>query len=105
MASVSVKVVIDQKALEHAVNFSEGTARALGAKTDAITGAANGMSAGFRTGRYHRDHRSPAVGDTPASYAGNVQMESKGYVGIVYTANYAAQKDNYLNNTLLKAKG
>ena len=105
MASVTMKVDISEQALKHAVSFSEGTARALGGKTSAITGAANSMSAGFRTGLYHRNHQSPAVGDTQAQYAGDVQMKSKGYVGIVYTANYAAQKDNFKNNTLLKAKG
>lgn len=105
MASVTVKVDISQDALEHAVFFAEGTKSALQSKTSAITGAANAMSAGFRTGLYHRNHQSPAVGNTPAQYAGDVAMERKGYVGIVYTANYAAQKDNYQHNTLLKAKG
>ena len=105
MASVTVKVDISQQALEHAVFFSEGTARALGGKTSAITGAANALSAGFRTGLCHRNHQSPAVGNTPAEYAGDVELKRKGYVGIVYTANYAAQKDNHLHNTLLKAKG
>lgn len=104
MASVTVKVDISQRNLERAVNFAEGTESALRSKTSAITSAANAMSAGFRTGYYHRDHKSPAVGGTPASYAGDVEMGRKGYVGIVYTANYAAQKDNYQNNTLLKAR-
>lgn len=40
-----------------------------------------------------------------ASYAGNVRMQRDGYMGIVYTANHAAQLDNHRNNTLLKAKG
>lgn len=105
MASVSMRVVIDEGALEHAVNFAPGTRTALAGKTDQIMGNANSMGAGFRTGLYHRDHKSPAVGGTQPVYSGDVELRNKGYVGIVYTANYAAQKDNYEHNTLLKAKG
>lgn len=105
MASVTVKVDISQQSLERAVNYAEGTKAALQAKTSAITSTANAMGAGFRTGLYHRNHQSPAVGNTQPNYAGDVRMERKGWTGIVYTGNYAAQKDNYQNNTLLKAKG
>ena len=73
--------------------------------TDAIKGRANSLGSSFRTGYYHRNHQSPAVGGTTAAYDGNVRMVDGGNIGIVYTANYAAQKDNLQNNTLLKAKG
>lgn len=73
--------------------------------TNEIVVRANAMSAGNRTGFYHRDHKSPAVGGTAPAYAGNVQMVGGGHIGIVYTDNYAARKDNNENNTLLKAKG
>ena len=105
MGSVTVKVDISQQKLDHAVKFAKGTESALRAKTDSITSRANAMSAGFRTGKYHRDHKSPAVGGTQPEYSGDVQLGRKGYVGIVHPANYAAMKDNYQNNTLLKAKG
>ena len=76
-------------------------------KAAAISGRANSLGAGFRTGYYHRDHRSPAVGGTAPSY-GHEQAERStryGYVATVHPLNYAAMKDNHQNNTLLKAKG
>ncbi len=75
------------------------------AKTREIESAANAMGSGFRTGLYHRDHKSPAVGDTPASYAGDVRDFRGIPVGIVHTGNYAAMRDNAENNTLLKSIG
>lgn len=105
MASVTVKVDISQQSLERAVNFAEGTKAALASKSSAIASTANSMGSGFRTGKYHRDHKSPAVGGTSPVYVSDVEMGRKGYVGIVHPKNYAAMKDNYLNNTLLKAKG
>lgn len=73
--------------------------------TREIWSNANAMGSGFRTGLYHRDHKSPAVGDTQAAYDGNVEVKNNAVVGIVYTGNYAAMKDNAENNTLLKARG
>lgn len=105
MASVTVKVDISQKSLEHAVNYAEGTKSALVSKSSQIARAANSMSSGFRTGFYHRDHKSPAIGGTSPVYSSDVKMGRKGYVGIVHPSNYAAMKDNHQNNTLLKAKG
>ena len=73
--------------------------------TRAIHESASAMGSGFRTGIYHRDHKSPGVGDMPASYGGDVQVMRESVVGIVYTANYSAQRDNAENNTLLKSIG
>lgn len=73
--------------------------------TNKIASSANSMSSGYRTGLYHRDHQSPAVGDTQPSYVADVREEHNSVVGIVYTGNYAAMKDNTENNTLLKAMG
>lgn len=92
-------------ALQRAAGKDDEVEAALAQATSSIVSAANAMGSGFRTGRYHRDHMSPAVGDTQAAYDGNVEDHGKGNVGIVYTANYAAQKDNLQNNTLLKARG
>ena len=75
------------------------------AKTGRIRDAADSMSAGYRTGKYHRDHKSPAVGGTKPEYASDVKDFNGMPVGIVYTGNYAAMKDNHENNTLLKARG
>ena len=67
---------------------------------------ANAMGSSFKTGTYHRDHKSPHVGGTTASYGSDVE-EFKGFwpVGLVHTGNYAACRDNAENNTLLKALG
>lgn len=100
-----VRVEWDFAALKRAAGTDPEVIAALTSRTNQIVTRANGMGAGFRTGRYHRDHRSPAVGGTAAVYEGNVQRVRDGQIGIVYTANYAAQKDNLENNTLLKAKG
>ena len=105
MGSVTVKVDISEQSLKHAVNFAEGTADALRKRSREIENIANSMSSGFRTGYYHRDHKSPAVGGTQPEYGSDVQLGKHGYVGIVHPKNYAAMKDNYQNNTLLKAKG
>ena len=99
------RVEWDMDALQRAAGTDEGVEAALVEATNAITRTANALSSGFRTGTYHRDHKSPAVGGTQAAYEGNVERHGKGNVGIVYTANYAAQKDNLQNNTLLKARG
>lgn len=74
-------------------------------KTAGIKAAADSMSAGFRTGLYHRDHKSPAVGNTKPKYKSSVKKFNGLPVGIVYTGNYSAMKDNTINNTLLKARG
>lgn len=73
--------------------------------TEGIAQRANAASAGFRTGLYHREHLSPAVGNTQPYYAADVQVKSHAAVGIAYTANYAAMRDNHENNTLLKSIG
>ena len=75
------------------------------AATTRIREAASAMSSGYRTGYYHPDHKSPGVGNTQPEYEGNVEMQRSSVVGIVYTGNYAAMKDNAENNTLLKARG
>lgn len=75
------------------------------AATRRIWSSANAMGSGFRTGLYHRDHESPAVGNTQAAYDGDVEVKRNAVVGIVHTGNYAAMRDNAENNTLLKARG
>lgn len=102
---VKCRVVIDEVKLQNAVNNAQGMQSTLKSRVDAIVKQANALSSGFRTGRYFPNHKPPAVGNTQPSYKGDVKRGRKGPVGIVYTANYAAQKDNHLHNTLLKAKG
>ena len=104
-SNVTVKVVIDEQALERAVKFAPGTATALRTNVKERKAFANALAAGYRTGIYHDFKTGEKKGDTPARYDGNVKKMGDGYLGIVYTANYAAQKENHEHNTLLKAKG
>lgn len=72
-------------------------------KTDEIKASAAAMSAGYKTAKVHKPEGT--VGGTKPKYAGNVRMFKQLPVGLVYTGNYAAMKDNHENNTLLKAMG
>lgn len=99
-----VEFHIDKEKLWRLACKSEGTYALVRNAADAVSSRANAMSSGFRTAKYHRDHKSPAVGGTQPKYEANTGRP-RGIVpvGIVYTANYAAQKDNHLHNTLLKS--
>lgn len=101
------RIEIDEQALKHAVGHADGMRGVLDAKTQEIAGRANAMGAGFRTGLYYekKHHPKPGVGNKQPEYAGDVQMGKYGYIGLVHPANYAALKDTYLHNTLLKAGG
>ena len=98
-----VEFTIDDDALGRLVGNSDRTRAIIAKRVDEVTARANAMSAGFRTGFYHRDHQSPAVGGTQPAYKGDVEKRGKNPVGIVVTGNYAAMKDNHLHNTLLKS--
>ena len=104
-SNVTVKVVLDQRGLEHAINHAPGTEAAIRQKVSNIKAKANALAAGYRTPKWHDHKTGETKGDTPAKYDGSTRLGSRGYVGIVYTANYAAQKENKQHNTLLKAKG
>ena len=93
----------DDDALVIAVSGSADQIRSI---TEQTAARANALSSGYRTGLYYRDHKKPPVGDTQPVYSHDVKTYGKGYpVGIVYTGNYAAMKDNHENNTLLKSRG
>ena len=99
----AVRVVIDEKAFEKAVREASGVKDILNSEVDRITKQANSLSSGMRSGIKHID--GERVGDTEPSFDGNVKKINGSYIGIVYTANYAAQKANTQSNILLKAKG
>ncbi|MBR3326767.1 MAG: hypothetical protein IKG22_05530 [Atopobiaceae bacterium] len=99
----SVEIDIDEEKLYMAVQDAEGTESALNEAVNAITSRANALSSGFRTGRYYDREAHELKGDTQPSYKGDVRRMGKTEVGIVYTANYAAMKDNMEHNTLLKS--
>ena len=97
-----VKVDWDDEAVMAAMAQAEDQIQALTAETAA---RANAMGSGFRTGLYYPDHKSPPIGDTAPEYAHDVRTFRNGYpVGIVYTGNYSAMRDNHENNTLLKSR-
>lgn len=100
-----VEVEIDPDALWRHMSRAPETFAEVDAATRRVLEQANALGSSFRTGLYHRDHRSPAVGDTQAAYAGGVETHHGMPVGIVHTANYAAMRDNAENNTLLKSIG
>ena len=103
MADVVVDFKIDDGKLWGLVSKGQGTHSLVSQVTAKAASNANALGAGFRTGLYYRDHKAPPVGNTQPRYDSNVQKRKGGPVGIVYTANYAAAKDNMLHNTLLKS--
>lgn len=120
MASVTVKVDISQQALENAVNSSPEVRSAINSMSASIASRANGMAtekSGIwvdvgephhpeRTGGKWNGRSGPTIGGKDPVYQSKpARRFSSGLVGIVYAGNYAAQKDNYQHNTLLKAKG
>lgn len=101
MADVEFR--IDKKKLERLAYSSEQTRSMVEQKTHNVQSTAAMLSAGFRTGLYYRDHKTPAVGGTEPYWKANVKKYGVKPVGIVVTGNYAAMKDNHLHNTLLKS--
>lgn len=104
MADVTVKVEM-LPGWERTVKQMGSVKSALTAEASAISANANSLSSGFRTGIYHDPAEGgKRKGGTPAQYASKpAKSTDNGAVALVYTANYAAQKDNMLHNTLLKA--
>lgn len=99
-----IHFTIDRDKLWRFVCKSDGTYQIIRNVADNVASAANAMSAGYKTGKYHREHKSPGVGGSQPVYESNTQRP-KGVVpvGIVYTRNYAAMKENHEHNTLLKS--
>lgn len=103
MADVVVDFEIDDAALWSLVCNGQGTRSLVTQVTSRSASNANSLSAGFRTGLYYVNHKAPPVGNTQPRYESNVQTRKGVPIGIVYTANYAAAKENHLHNTLLKS--
>ena len=100
-----VKVEIDQELLKYAVNEAEGLEALLWEQVKEIRDKANAFGAGFETERTIVWATGEHVGGNSPEYKAAIQKGNRGPVGIVVTGNYSAMKDNYLHNTLLKAKG
>ena len=97
----------DGNALGRAVGQDEGVREKIVEMTNERITKANMLGAGYTTKRTTDRETGKKVGGTTARYGGDVQMSKKSPkwpVGIVHPVNYAAMKDNYLHNTLLKVK-
>lgn len=94
-------VKIDDKKLWSTINEADGLPELLDTAVKAVVSNANQSSAGFRTEVIHIDGRR--VGGTQPEYGGDVAKKGRTTVGIVHPKNYAAIKDNYINNTMLKS--
>lgn len=102
MASVFTLELDDGKVYE-AIQEGEGTPTVLGEFVTSVSAKANALSSAYRTGRFYDRSENRLKGDTQPRYAGNVEKHGKSQVGLVWTANYAAQKENHEHNTLLKS--
>ena len=97
-----VRIEVDMNAAWRVAYKSDGLYQMVRQETDKRASRANSLSSGFKTDKYHRDHKSPAVGGTSPEYKPHTRRNPDVPVGIVYTGNYAAKKENMLHNTLLK---
>ena len=103
MADMDVQ--IDMEKVKRAIGQSEGVAGEMQKAVKRLTASANGMCAGYKTGYFYDREKGKRVGGTQAVYEGDVERlgRYRWPYGIVHPANYAAMKDNYEHNTLLKA--
>ena len=61
------------------------------------------MANGFKSGLWYDPKTKSYIGETPAKYgAKNAKVFGEDTVALVYTTNYAAEKENVLHNTLAK---
>ena len=105
MGSVKVRVVMAPD-WEKRVYGLPKLKSALTEEANATAGRANAMSAGFRTMRYTSSKTKQKVGGKQAVYKALPARMFNGYpVALVTEGNYAAMKDNYDHNTLLKSLG
>ena len=98
-----VRIVLDEQKVYEAIQNAHGTPDMLSALSQRICAKANVASATYRTAKfYNRDEHQLKGGKRPV-FKWNVQKRGRTQVGLVYTANYAAQKINHEQNTLLKS--
>lgn len=98
-----VRVEINGRKLFYAIQDAEGLKETLEAEVNRIKSAANANGSGFRTENTVDWATGQRYGGTAPIYDGNVQRKKNSTVGLVFTANYSARKDNMLHNTLLKS--
>lgn len=105
MARVKINIELDPDAPELVLNSPQVKA-ATTKEAKEIAARANSMGSGFRTEVVVDYETKETRGGTQPEYAAlNARATKKGCIALVVEKNYAAMKDNHLNNTLLKAKG
>lgn len=106
MADVTVNVVVDNDAPLRIFRTPEVKA-AMNREASGIADRANQLSAGFRTGIWHDHATGETRGNTQPNYGYTKAQTSTKYgsIAFVHPKNYSAMKDNYLHNTMLKARG
>lgn len=95
------RVEVDIKSIERAIYQSEGTKPALKKLGDSIAARANSLGAGYTTPKWHDHDTGEVKGGKRPEYGAT--LGSRRVLCIVHPENYAAMKDNYLHNTMLKA--
>lgn len=99
----SDRIVIDDKKVESAIDGSQGIKPALLSYGNRIASRANSLGAGYRTAKWHDHETGETKGGKQPEYGAT--LGSRRTMCIVHPENYAAMKDNYLHNTMLKAIG
>lgn len=89
---------IDEQKLWRMACKSDGMYQIVRKSADKVASKANSMGAGFKTQKY-----KGKGGKSPKYVANTLRPRGIVPVGIVYTGNYAAMKDNMQHNTLLKS--
>lgn len=88
--------------LGRAVGLSQEVGQEIGRICEEKASRANSMSASYKTAKWHDHATKETKGGKSPNYVADVERKSNSYVGIVYTGNYAAMKDNHEHNTLAK---
>lgn len=97
-----VRVTVDDAAVKRAIDDADGVKPLLLKRGNEIAARANALGADYRTPKWH-DH---ATGETKGGKAPQYGATlGRSVICIVHPENYSAMKDNYLHNTMLKAKG
>ena len=97
------RIVIDDKSVMSAINNSQGIKPALLSYGQRIANRANNLGAGYRTPKWHDHETGETKGGKQPEYGAT--LGNRQVICIVHPENYAAMKDNYLHNTMLKARG
>lgn len=99
----SVRIEIDENSVMAAICKSDGIKPALKGYGARIAERSNMLSVGYRTPKWHDHETGEVKGGKQPKYGAT--LGNRQVICIVHPENYAAMKDNYLHNTMLKAMG